>query len=219
MSHFFPVFIAACQLNTTTTWSLTIPTLPFIPARPPDTVTHNSVHVHIMSRPDAHHPIQLFHFSPVLPISAPLPFPWPATAHLNDNAAHRRYSFCSLCRCPFWSPAAERRENNAGWFQTAVVKWQFVHTKGSITASWPLGIVLGNLTIRYPGVCGYALGCVIPFRDHFAFRLRYGYCCRVLFNLRKYSTDVVCMHSNNTQYNNCHPQLKFANKLMIKQRE
>lgn len=118
--------------------------------------------------------IQLYHFSlcsPLAPIShSPLKFPscnktfewqWHSPNTRNRHAAH------ALLLClshPLSFPHVllseiDRKENKMTGFHISAViprdytgKWLFPHTKGSITARWPLVIVFLNPRVRHPRI-------------------------------------------------------------------
>lgn len=123
---------------------------------------------------DRRNQIQLFHFSlcsPLVLIShSPLNFPscnktfeW----QWHSPNTSDRHSAPALLLClshPLSFPHVllseiDRKENKmTGFHITAVIprdytgKWLFPHTKGSITARWPLVIVFLNLRVRHPRI-------------------------------------------------------------------
>lgn len=123
---------------------------------------------------DRRNQIQLFHFSlcsPLVFIShSPLNFPscnktfeW----QWHSPNTSDRHSAPALLLClshPLSFPHVllseiDRKENKmTGFHITAVIprdytgKWLFPHTKGSITARWPLVIVFLNLRVRHPRI-------------------------------------------------------------------
>lgn len=123
---------------------------------------------------DRRNQIQLFHFSlcsPLVLIShSPLKFPssnktfewqWHSCTTRNRRTAHAPLRCLSK---PLSFPHVllskiDRKKNKmTGFHITAVIprdytrKWLFPHTKGSITARWPLVIVFLNLRVRRPRI-------------------------------------------------------------------